>query len=157
MLRRATALGLILVATVAGCGEKEEPAAPSGASAIAEGDEICAEAQAEVEELRAEQPRTAQDAARLTEGVIAAYEDELAALEALAVPSELADELDRYVEARERGLAPLRDGLEAARAGDARAYAEAQAEAAAGQVERTRLARAVGFSECSVPAGAPAG
>ncbi len=90
--------------------------------------------------------------------MIAAYEEELADLETLSVPPDLADELDRYIAARERALEPLRDGLEAARAGDAQAYAEAQAEAAAGQVERTRLARAVGFSECSVPGGgAPTG
>ena len=148
---------LLMVVLLAGCGE-EEPAAPSAAAAIAEGDEICAEAQAEVDELRAEQPRTASDAARLTEGVIAAHEDEIAGLEALAVPPDMSDELDRYLQARERALVPLREGLDAARAGDAQAYADAQAEAAAGQVERTRLARAVGFSECSVPAaGAPPG
>lgn len=147
-------LGLLLLVALAGCGEKEEPAVQSADAAIARGDEICAEAQEEVDELRANQPRSPQDAATLTEGVIAAYEDELAGLRSLEVPSDLSDELDRYVEARERALAPLRDGLRAARAGDAQAYADAQAEAAAGQVERTRLARAVGFSECSVPAGA---
>jgi hypothetical protein len=154
--------GVVLLVALAwllgGCGEKEEPEAPSSATAIAQGDEICAEAQAEVDRLRDQAPRTPEEAARLTEGVIATYVQELADLEALPVPPDLADELDRYLAARERALAPLRDGLEAARAGDAQAYADAQAEAAAGQVQRTRLARAVGFSECSVPAGgAPPG
>jgi hypothetical protein len=160
-LRRVSArLGPLIVALcaalLAGCGEKEEPDAPSAATAIAQGDEICARAQAEIDALRGEDPRTPEDAARLTEGVIAAHEEEIGDLEALEVPPDLADDLDRYLAARRRALAPLRDGLRAARAGDAQAYAEAQAEAAAGQVERTRLARAVGFTECSVPSGAVA-
>jgi hypothetical protein len=159
MLLLETSRGVILTAALCaliavGCGEKEEPAGPSAAAAIAQGDEICAEARAEVEALRGEAPRTPEDAARLTEGVIATYEAEIADLEELAVPEELSAELDRYLAARERSLEPLRDGLEAARAGDAQAYADAQAEAAAGQVDRTRLARAVGFRECSLPGGA---
>jgi hypothetical protein len=157
-VRRAILAALLLVALAGGCGEKEEPEGQSATAAIAEGDRICAEAQSEVDALRAEQPRTPEEAARLTEGVLDAYESELADLQELPVPDELTDELDRYVAARERALEPLREGLEAARAGDAQAYAEAQARAAAGQVERTRLARAVGFTECSVPTGgAPTG
>jgi hypothetical protein len=85
--------------------------------------------------------------------VLAVHESEIADLKALAVPDDLRPALDRYLSAREHGLEPLRDGLAAARAGDPTAYAQAQADAASGQVLRTRLARAVGFSECSVPAG----
>jgi hypothetical protein len=161
MLRRVSArlgpaIATLCALVVVACGEKEEPAAPSAPAASAQGDEICARARAEIDALRGEEPRTPEDAARLTEGVIAAHEDEIGELESLEVPPELADELDRYLAARRRALEPLREGLRAARAGDAQAYAEAQATAAAGQVERTRLARAVGFTECSVPAGAAA-
>lgn len=158
MPRRATAAVLLVAALAVACGEKDEPEPPSAASAVAQGDEICSEAQAEIDALRDQAPRGPEDAARLTEGVIGVYEEELADLEAVAVPADLEDELDRYLTARERALDPLRAGLEAARAGDAQAYARAQAEAAEGQVERTRLARAVGFRECSLPAGdAPPG
>jgi hypothetical protein len=151
--------GLVLmVILIGGCGEKEEPEDSSAAALIARGDEICAEARSEVEALRGQEPRKPEEAARLTEGVIATYEREIAGLDALEAPPDLADDLERYLAARERALEPLRDGLGAARAGDARAYAKAQAAAAAGQVERTRLARAVGFRECSVPgAGAQPG
>jgi hypothetical protein len=149
---------VLMVVLIAGCGEKDEPEDSTAAAVIARGDEICAEARSEVAALRGQEPRTPEEAARLTEGVISTYEREIADLEALEPPPELADDLDRYVAARERALGPLREGLEAARAGDARAYAKAQAAAAAGQVERTRLARAVGFRECSVPgAGAQPG
>jgi hypothetical protein len=157
--RLATAvLVLTLAFQFTGCGEKEEPDPPTAASAIAQGDEICSEAQAEIDALRDQAPEGPEDAARLTEGVLATYEQELAELDALPVPADLEDELDRYLSARERALVPLREGLEAARAGNAAAYARAQAAAAAGQVERTRLARQVGFRECSLPAGgAPPG
>lgn len=155
--RRAILVFAFLVALAAGCGEKQEPEASSAGAVIARGDEICADAQAEIDALRDRAPRSPAEAARLTEGVIAVYEREIAGLEQLTAAPELSAELDRYVAARERALVPLRDGLAAARAGDAQAYADAQARAAAGQVERTRLARAVGFSECSVPTGAPPG
>jgi hypothetical protein len=142
--------GLILSA---GCGEKEEPEPPSAEATISAGDEICAAAQQEVDRLRTEQPRSAREAAELTEGVIAAFEREIAELEAIEAPDQLAEDLDRYIAAREEALEPLRRGLRAARGSNERAYARAQADAASGQVERTRLARAVGFRRCSRPAG----
>ena len=138
---------------VAGCGEKDEPEPPSAGAAIAEGDRICAAASEEVTALReSAAPRTPEDAAELTEEVLSIHEQEIADLRALSVPETLSADLERYLAARERGLEPLREGLDAARAGDPAAYARAQAEAASGQVERTRLARAAGFSDCSVPA-----
>jgi hypothetical protein len=138
---------------VAGCGEKEEPEPLSAGAAIAEGDRICAAASEEVAALReSAAPRTPEDAAKLTADVLSIHEQEIADLQALSAPEALRADLERYLAARERGLEPLREGLDAARTGDPAAYARAQAEAASGQVERTRLARAVGFSECSVPA-----
>jgi hypothetical protein len=65
--------------------------------------------------------------------------------------------LDRYIEAREQGLEILRDGLEAAEDDDAEAYADAQAQIADTQVDRARLAREVGFTECSRPLTAETG
>lgn len=164
MLRRVTprrllaAVAAVAVVIVIGCGEKEEAAPASADAATAAGDEICAAATREISALRADAaPRTPKDAAELTGRVLAAHEQEIAGLRELAVPDELRPDLDRYLAARERGLEPLREGLDAARAGNPTAYARAQAEAAAGQVRRTELARAVGFSECSLPAtpGAP--
>lgn len=166
MFRRVSARRALLAATACaaiiatGCGEKDEPAPASAAAAIAEGDEICTAAGEEISTLRADAaPKTPQDAARLTEQVLSVHEQEIADLRALAVPDDLRSDLDRYLVARERGLEPLREGLDAARAGNPTAYAQAQADAAAGQVRRTELARAVGFRECSLPAasGVPPG
>jgi hypothetical protein len=119
---------------------------------IAEGNEICAEAQAAFADLQADPPTTAREAADLTEQLIGISEDELEEIGDLDAPAELDDELDRYLDARERGIELLRDGLEAARDEDATAYAEAQASVAEDQVERLKLAREVGFTECSRPA-----
>jgi hypothetical protein len=155
--RRAPLAILLCAALAGGCGEKDDPDPPSAAAAIAEGDEICAAASREISALRADAaPRTPQDAVDLTEKVLSAHEEEIAGLQALVVPDDHRPDLDRYLAARERGLEPLREGLDAARAGNPTAYARAQAEAAAGQVRRTELARAVGFSECSLPAAAGA-
>ena len=153
---RALALVAVAAFALAGCGEKDEPGAPSAAAAIPEGDEICREGQERIAGLRGGTPSTPDQAAELTRGVIAAYEEEIAALGALEVPAELKADLDRYLAAREEALDPLRDGLAAARKGDAEAYAEAQAAVAEGQLERTRLADAVGFSDCSSPTGSEA-
>lgn len=141
---------------VLGCGEKDEPAGAGGSAAIAEGDAICAESQERIAELRRGVPATPRAAAELTAGIVAAYEDEVASLRALAVPAEAQADLDRYLSAREAALENLREGLAAARRGDELGYAEAQAAVARGQLERTRLAEAVGFERCSVPlSGAP--
>jgi len=148
---------LACAALALGCGEKEESATPSAAGAIADGDEICRAAQERISELRAGAPATRREAIELTRGIIAAFEDEIAKLRALDVPPDLEADLDRYLAARERSLEPLRDGLAAAEQSDEAAYAEAQAAVAGGQVERTRLAAAVGFSECSKPVGSGTG
>lgn len=119
---------------------------------IAEGNEICAEAQAAFADLQDEPPTTAREAADLTEQLIGISADELDEIRDLDGPADLDDELDRYLQAREQGIELLHQGLEAARDEDATAYAEAQANIAKDQVERLRLAREVGFTECSRPA-----
>ncbi len=149
----SAALLLFAVLALAGCGEKDEPAGANAASAIAAGDEICRASQERIAELRGGAVSSPEQAAELTRGVIAAYEEEIAGLTALDVPAELEPDLERYLAAREDSLEPLRDGLAAAEKGDAEAYADAQAAVADGQLERTKLAKAVGFSDCSSPLG----
>jgi predicted transcriptional regulator len=121
----------------------------SEAEFLAGGDEICRQAHADFADLQGSPPRTAAEAAALTDELLAISREELDAIRDLDAPASLERSLRRYLSAREQGIAELRAGLEAAEEGDAFAYAEAQAAVASGQVERLELAREVGFSDCS--------
>jgi hypothetical protein len=116
---------------------------------LAQGDAICREAHAGYEDLQRRPPRTANEAAALTEELSGISRDELDAIRDLAAPASLAASLNRYLEAREKGIERLREGTAAAEDGDALAYAKAQAALASTQEKRLRLARGVGFRQCS--------
>lgn len=94
---------------------------------------------------------------RFAESLIAIFEDEVAQLAALEPTDDARAAFDRYVKAREETIGLLEDGLQAARENDAEGYADAQADAAAGQVERAELAQEAGFSDCSRPLARDAG
>lgn len=150
------AAALLTAAALAGCGpfgggdaDGTEPLDEQ--EFVQRGDAICRSAQEQVAELRREPPATPQQSARFTEELIAVFEQEIGELEALEPPADRAAMLDRYLEAREEAIGFLEEGLAAAQRQDAAAYAEAQADVAAGQVERAELARQVGFTECSRP------
>jgi hypothetical protein len=100
----------------------------SRAELIAEGDEICAQARQDFEALQEQPPRTAREAADLTGRLISVVEDELDAIDDLDHPSELDDEVDRYLTVREEGMELLREGRVAAEAGELRRYEAAQTE-----------------------------
>jgi hypothetical protein len=129
----------------------------SRAEFIARGDEVCRRAHDQFAELQKEPPNSAEGAVALTQNLLEISENELSEIRALDAPPEVEADLERYLEAREQGIAQLERGLDAAQDRDARAYADAQAEIAAGQVRRLKLARAVGFSECSVVSASTAG
>ena len=115
----------------------------------AKADQVCKEAHDKFVELQKSPPNSAEGAVTLTQNLVGISEDELSRIRALGPPPEVQPALDRYLQAREQGIAELKKGLEAAQDRNAQAYAQAQAKIAAGQVKRLRLARAVGFSECS--------
>jgi hypothetical protein len=130
----------------------------STAEFIARGDEVCKRAHDQFAELQKAPPNSAEGAVALTQNLIELSENELSEIRALDAPPEVEEELEPYLEEREQGIALLERGLEAAQDRNAGAYADAQAEIAAGQVRRLKLAQAVGFSECSVvPTGTPGG
>ena len=121
------------------------------AELIARGDEICERAHEAFVELQAEQPQTAREAHELTDQLVGIAEDERDEVADLNGPDDVDELVDRYLDAREEGIDALRAGRDAADADDADAYSEAQAELASAQADRHRLARDVGFSECSRP------
>lgn len=123
----------------------------------AKGDEVCERAHNQFAELQKEWPNSAEGAVALTQNLIEISENELNEIRALDAPPEAQEALDRYLLAREQGISLLEQGVEAAQERDAGTYVAAQAEVAAGQVRRLKLAQAVGFSECSVVQGGTAG
>lgn len=140
-----------LAATVmlAGCGEDAEPV--TAAELVSRGDAICSEGRQRFAEVQSEAPPNATAAAAQTAELVRIATDELNELREIRPPDELREPYDRYLEARGRALELLEEGQEAAEDQNAKAYGRAQAEAAAAQAERLKLARAVGFKQCSRP------
>jgi hypothetical protein len=145
--------GALAIVLAAGCGGGGDGTLTKD-EFISQGDEICKNAHDQFAELQKNPPTTADEAAALTQKLIDISENELSQLRDLNAPAAVRSSLDKYLSAREQGIAILKNGLAAAQKGDARAYAAAQAQTAKTQVNRLKLARAVGFDECSRPAGA---
>jgi hypothetical protein len=159
--RPLLALSIAALATVAllpGCGGGGGDAGDlTKAEVIAKGNEICRQGDRQYTELQKNPPKTSEEAATLTQKLIAITNSEVDQIGALNAPEEVRPALDRYLKARQSGLAVLEQGLKAAENNDARTYAAAQAKMAAGQVDRLKLAQAVGFTDCSRPGGSSSG
>jgi hypothetical protein len=160
----ATSAGVVAAVLVAGCGGggSTSPTTTSGEpltkqELIAQGDAICRQALEKFRQLQQNPPTTAEDAATLTQELIDITETELAQLRDLKPPASIQSSLDAYLKALETNIAVLKQGLKAAQQNDAPGYAKAQAKTVSQQVQRLSLARAVGFKECSRPAGTAPG
>lgn len=158
----AVAAAVVLTA----CGGGDGTTASTGAGGeplskqdlIAKGDAVCQHAREEFQQLQQSPPKSAEDAAALTQKLIDITETEITQLRALTPPDSLQSNMDAYLKALEKNVGVLKQGLKAAQQGDAAGYAKAQAKTVSQQVERLQLARGVGFTECSRPAGtAPSG
>jgi len=144
------ALGaLIAIAAIFGLGPFADDL--SREEYVTQGDEICAEAHAEFLDLQNGAPRTAADAAELMAALIAVAEEERDAVADLQPPAGLADQVAKYLDARERGIDELRDGLAAAEEEDPEAFKRIQGDLARSQGKRYDAARAIGFKVCSEP------
>jgi hypothetical protein len=124
---------------------------------IAQGDSICQRASDDFEQLQQNPPTTAEGAATLTQRLIDITETQVSQLRELTPPPALQSSLDDYLKALDKNIAVLKQGLKAAQQNDAPGYAKAQAKTVKDQVQRLELARAVGFKECSRPAGTAPG
>jgi hypothetical protein len=160
MLRPTTILliaALFLGLAACGGGDDDSTSAAQGqlskSELVDEGDAICQEASDQFAQLRENLPTTAEESATFTQQLVEITENQVSRLRALDAPTALEPAMKRYLAAMEANIATLREGLAAAEQNDAPAYAEAQAKAVEGQVERLRLARAVGFRTCSRPVG----
>jgi hypothetical protein len=125
---------------------------------VAQGDAICKDAHDRFAELQGSLPTTAEETATFTQKLVDITESEVTQLRALNPPASVKPALDTYLKSLDKNVDVLRQGLKAAQQSDATAYAKAQAQAVKGQVKRLQYAQAVGFKECSRPAGtAPSG
>lgn len=130
----------------------DDPQGPgAGGDFAASADRVCSTAHGNFADQQQSQPKTASEAAQVTQNLLDVAESELAQIRELTPPASLRSKLAAYLSAREQGLGLLRKGLAAAKSDDFGAYEAAQAKLAAGQGERRRLARALGFKECSKP------
>jgi hypothetical protein len=118
---------------------------------LVRGDRICRQAHRQFAHLQRQRPTTAVDAEQLTSTLIGIAENERDELSSLDGPDQLDAKVDRYLRARERGIELLHQGLEAAQQRDGAAYLDAQAKLARDQLERERIARRIGFTQCSRP------
>ena len=144
------AFAMIVLAAAAlttGCGDDTEPV--SVEELISRGDGICAEGRKRFDQVQSQAPANAAAAADQTDELVGIAADELNELRSIRPPDELRESYDRYLAARGRALELLEQGRDAAADKDAEAYGKAQAKAAAEQPERLKLARAVGFKQCS--------
>jgi hypothetical protein len=140
---------VVVLVSLAGCGSSGGTTTLSKADFIAKGDAICKRAHDQFAQLQQHPPASAEAAATLTQKLIEISESELSQIRALNAPEEVQPALDRYLKAREQGIAILKKGQDAAQNENANAYARAQSKVANGQVRRLKLAQAVGFKECS--------
>jgi hypothetical protein len=154
------ALATLLIALLAGCGGGGSSSTSSTggeeltkSELIAKGDAICKDAHDRFAELQGAPPTTAEETATFTQQLIDITETEVSQLRALTAPASVKPALDDYLKALDKNVAVLEEGLAAAQNSDATAYADAQAKAVKDQVDRLQLAQAVGFKECSRPAG----
>jgi predicted transcriptional regulator len=159
------ALGALIAVGLAACGGGGASSSTTSTATeltksqlIAQGDAICSDAHDRFAQVQSSPPTTSEEAATFTQRFLDITESEVSQLRALNAPASVKPALDDYLKARDRQIAILKQGLAAAQKGDATAYSQAQAKVAKGQVDRLQLARAVGFKQCSVPAGtAPSG
>ena len=155
----AILMTVALLVGLAGCGGGDGDTTStaqgqlSKSQLVDEGDAICQEASDRFAQLRENLPTTAEESAAFTQQLIEITEDQVSRLRALDAPAAQEPAMKRYLAAMEANIATLRQGLAAAEQNDATGYAKAQAKAVEGQVERLRLAQAVGFRTCSRPVG----
>jgi hypothetical protein len=155
----AATVAALIVAAIGACGGGGSSSTTSTAAAltksqlIAQGDAICKNAHDRFAELQGSPPTTPEETATFTQKLIDITASEVSQLRALNAPQDVKPALDRYLQAMDKNIAVLKQGLKAAQQSDATAYAQAQAKAVQGQVKRLQYAQAVGFKECSRPAG----
>jgi hypothetical protein len=145
-------VAIAVAATLAwGCGGDTGPV--STGELIDRGDELCIEEQDRFREIQAEAPASAADAVGQTSGLIEVSEETTDGLAEIEPPSNLESAYESYLGARDEALRQLERGRDAAERHDRVAYNAALKKSIAGEGERQKLARKVGFEVCGESQG----
>ena len=129
-----------------GGGDSEEV---SAAELVQKADTACREERSSFDRVQARPPPNASVAAAQTGELILATEKANSQLRDLEPPEQLRSAYGRYLEARDRVLAEMRRGQEAAENQDSATYGAAQAAVARDAPRRRKLAQALGLRVCS--------
>ena len=106
----AAVVAVAAVSDLGPFGDDDTTASLTKAEFIAKGDEVCNRAHDQFAELQQKPPNSAEGAAALTQNLIQISENELSQIRALDAPPEVEEALDRYLRAREQGIAVLEQG-----------------------------------------------
>jgi hypothetical protein len=140
---------ILFAASAAGCGEDAEQL--TATELVSRGDAICTEAQRRFTEIQGRSASNSVEVGEQTEELLEVATDEVNELRNLRPPDELRDAYDSYLQAASGVVDLLEQGRDAAEERDGEAFLQAREEASAGQAERAKLARAVGFQVCAQP------
>ena len=151
-MRRAKSIQLIvpaiaILALAGGCGGGKEQV--SAAELVQNGDQICRDEQSKFNQIQAQPPANASDAADQTKDLVTAAEDANSSLDDLEPPDALKDSYENYLDARDRAIDQIKRGQDAAENQDSRAYGAAQAAVVNSAPQRRKLAASLGLKVCS--------
>jgi hypothetical protein len=138
----------LIVVAVAGCGGggATQVSAPE---LVQKADAICAQELRSFDRIQAHPPPNASVAADQTDELIDVTQTANSQLHDLEPPERLRTAYDRYLAARDRAVAQMKRGKDAADDQDSGAYGAAQAAVARDASQRRKLARALGLKSCS--------
>jgi hypothetical protein len=121
----------------------------SAAELVQRADAICTKERTSFARIQAHPPPNASVAADQTDELLKVTQDANTQLRDLKPPEGLQSSYDRYLEARDRVIAQMNRGRDAAQDRDSAAYGAAQAAVARDAPQRRKLARSVGLRVCS--------
>jgi hypothetical protein len=140
------ALVAIAAAAAAGCGGKQQV---SATELVQKGDAICRDEQSRFDEIQAQPPANASEAADQTKDLVSAAEDANDKLGDFEPPADLRSSYEAYLDARDRATDQIKKGEDAASNQDSDAYGAAQSAVAQTAPQRRKLASSLGFKVCS--------
>jgi hypothetical protein len=141
----------LFAVAIAGCGGGGSTQV-SAQELVQKADAICGQELRSFDRIQAHPPPNASVAADQTDELIDVTQTANSQLHDLEPPDQLRAAYDRYLAARDRAVAQMKRGKDAARDQDSDAYGAAQAAVARDASQRRKLARALGLKRCSTAA-----